>query len=584
LGCGFGAAEAGKSRELVQPMRTESLSITLRKRTPWEASDLGIALVREYAASIWLAWASLVLPVALVIGALCQYFDYFSIAALLLWWLKPVFDRIPLFVLSRAVFGSVPSLRDTLIAQRSINDIGPLFALLTWRRLHPMRALLLPVDFLERLRGAPRALRTALLARAQGSPSSLLTFVCVNMESMLVISVLMLALLFLPTELFSDAMKDTLKNLFIDPPPWAQWAAYLAYTVALSIMEPFYVGAGFGLYLNRRMELEAWDIDLSFRQLAARLQAGLGAARQGAKSLLGIAVLCGAVNLASSHCAWAAGAEKPIANNAAEDGQAYDSDADEQVDEQAADTAPEAQAASAEMSLELNLDHFFVPPHHDFDTAIKKALSDPELNPKATITEWQEKNRSQVRKPDKSAELEYSGGIGNAFSFLLQNALWIVLTVAIVLVAPYILRMFSAREAKSKAQRQAAEPTQLDVDMPEHLPPDLAASVAQLWQQGKPRAALALLYRAGVLRLCDRLGQPLPKGATESQCLRLARDLVASDQHRALFPALVRAWQGIAYASVEPSWAQVQDLLTAWQADTANAGYASQPRKANPSA
>jgi hypothetical protein len=31
-------------------------------------------------------------------------------------------------------------------------------------------------------------------------------------------------------------------------------------------LEPFYVAGGFALYLNRRAELEAWDIEQEFRR------------------------------------------------------------------------------------------------------------------------------------------------------------------------------------------------------------------------------------------------------------------------------------------------------------------------------
>ena len=34
-------------------------------------------------------------------------------------------------------------------------------------------------------------------------------------------------------------------------------------------LEPFYVAAGFAMYLNRRAELEAWDIEQEFRRAFA---------------------------------------------------------------------------------------------------------------------------------------------------------------------------------------------------------------------------------------------------------------------------------------------------------------------------
>jgi hypothetical protein len=43
----------------------------------------------------------------------------------------------------------------------------------------------------------------------------------------------------------------------------------IAYAVAVACLEPFYVAAGFGLYINRRVELEAWDIEQEFRRAFA---------------------------------------------------------------------------------------------------------------------------------------------------------------------------------------------------------------------------------------------------------------------------------------------------------------------------
>jgi len=40
----------------------------------------------------------------------------------------------------------------------------------------------------------------------------------------------------------------------------------IAYAVAVAFLEPFYVAAGFGMYINRRVELEAWDIEQEFRR------------------------------------------------------------------------------------------------------------------------------------------------------------------------------------------------------------------------------------------------------------------------------------------------------------------------------
>ena len=40
----------------------------------------------------------------------------------------------------------------------------------------------------------------------------------------------------------------------------------VAYAIVIAFLEPFYVAAGFAMYLNRRAELEAWDVEQELRR------------------------------------------------------------------------------------------------------------------------------------------------------------------------------------------------------------------------------------------------------------------------------------------------------------------------------
>ena len=51
-------------------MRLDDLSVELRPRTPWEAVELGTALVRRHARAIWRPWLALSLPVFVASNAL----------------------------------------------------------------------------------------------------------------------------------------------------------------------------------------------------------------------------------------------------------------------------------------------------------------------------------------------------------------------------------------------------------------------------------------------------------------------------------------------------------------------------------
>ena len=46
----------------------------------------------------------------------------------------------------------------------------------------------------------------------------------------------------------------------------ALWMATLVYAAVVLLVEPFFVGAGFSMYLNRRVQLEAWDVEQEFRR------------------------------------------------------------------------------------------------------------------------------------------------------------------------------------------------------------------------------------------------------------------------------------------------------------------------------
>ena len=52
---------------------------------------------------------------------------------------------------------------------------------------------------------------------------------------------------------------------------WYLKAVYTSTFVAFSLVGPFYVCSGFSLYLNRRIELEGWDIDIGFRRILNRI-------------------------------------------------------------------------------------------------------------------------------------------------------------------------------------------------------------------------------------------------------------------------------------------------------------------------
>src|SRR3954465_9867505 len=89
-------------------VRLTALAVALRRRSPWEATDLGLAMLQRWWRPGYAAHALVVAPVALALVALGWAFDAVWAAMLVFWWLEPVYDRVVLHVLSRAVFGEIP--------------------------------------------------------------------------------------------------------------------------------------------------------------------------------------------------------------------------------------------------------------------------------------------------------------------------------------------------------------------------------------------------------------------------------------------------------------------------------------------
>ncbi|UXI68032.1 DUF4129 domain-containing protein [Tahibacter amnicola] len=546
-------------------MQLEELTIAVRRRAPWEAADLGIALVRHHARAIWVSWIIATLPVALAFMAVGALLDQMWIASVLLWWFKPAFDRVPLFVLSRAVFGETPSLRQTLESARRWGWSG-IWPWLLWRRLNPARALLLGVDLLEGLTGARRSQRVRLLAKGSGTPASMLTIVGIHLDTMLSFSIIVSVLIFVPTEFLSDSAQAMWRTLTEEPPLWAQMLLYLAGWIGMSIVEPFYVGAGFGLYLNRRTELEAWDVELVFRRLAARLQPAaavvlaLATVLFVAPTVRAEAVATAPVDSACEQCEHT----EPDETDAADAAPDQDGDRERSGRLEEMLGLDDLHAKTNTAPLETVFGSGYQADSTSFQDNVAKAYTDPDLNPKATITTWQRRNPLESSSSSSRTNMGWARHLGQFFGVLAEAALWALVAFGVYLLVRY--RDVWLSWLPGGPVRRAPDTVDVhELTVPERLPDDIPAAIRALIAAGQHRAALALLYRASVERLAVALGAPLPPGATESECVRRARNL-GEDPYAALFIRIVRLWQAAAYASRLPTSAELEALLREWSA------------------
>jgi len=366
------------------------------------------------------------------------------------------------------------------------------------------------VDLLEDGNARNKAQRRALLLSGQRGVGALLTWLCQCFVLILTLSTLMLVLLFVPTELLSQSI-HALWSALSQHPLWAQLAWNTAWWLGLSLIEPFYIGAGFGLYLNRRVQLEGWEIELALRGLNARL--GRGSKRPAAMLAL---------------CLLLPGAASP-----------------EVLPVQ--DENPPAQ------SLEAIFGDGQVTDAQDFLHALDTARQDPLLNRQQTRHTWVPKTRQEPDEHSPSPSLSWrnqtlrkliSGlaGAGEIAMWLLLAALALLLLITAPRWWPWMRRAKRQRTPTPSSIRRTPEPA---AEPP--LPQALIAHARARWQAGEKRQALALLYRGGLASLSAQVGIGLSTATTEAQCLRLSAHLHTPEQHRA-FARLVHTWQHAAYA------------------------------------
>lgn len=239
-------------------MQIDAISLVLRPRTRWEGCDLGVRLLQSWLRPVF----TVHLAVALPLFALFLLTNPIAgwLPALLTWLSKPWLDRTVLFVLSRALFGQRTTVKDVWEHRREVWLSG-ITTTLTLQRLSASRSFKQPILQLEGLTGAALGDRIRRLTGRHRGVARAATVAFANAELALVLSILSLQIWFSPHASgipgnWLSAASGIMQSL----------GTSIAYAAAVAFLEPFYVAAGFGMYVNRRVELEAWDIEQEFRR------------------------------------------------------------------------------------------------------------------------------------------------------------------------------------------------------------------------------------------------------------------------------------------------------------------------------
>jgi len=524
-------------------MNLDRLAVRARLRSPWESIDLGIALARRLWWPLFLVW---LLPAALVLAATFWLLrDSPGWSGFIVWWLKPVYDRLPLFIASRALFGERVSAGGAL-KQFFAQNRRDWFAWITWRRLSATRAFDMPVTLLEQSSGSARAARIGVLHRKHASAATWLTLTGFHLEGFLFFALLALIYLLIPEQVQIEWLP-----LLGSGALWLEWSGNVLFLLVMAALAPFYILGGFCLYIGRRIELEAWDIEIQFRNLRQRHlreqgQRGRRASAPAAAQLLLLCIL-----------GIAAAVPTPDAHAGAVD-----------TPQGAQETIDEVLAGEDFHKLE-----------EVSGWRLKKIDWEQEEFPEWMIAllEWLE---DLALDGDPDADASWGPIIG----LLVEILLWLA---AAGLLA-YLLWRFrepirqSLRWRRKAAPKRTAPETLFGLDVRQSsLPADVCAEVLRLWQAGDQRGGLGLLYRATLAHLIEGYQFEFGDHLTERECAQLVQrrqrqpgeaPQTDSREQRPVSAALsgfvqqlTGCWQQLAYAHRAPESARVQSLCDQWR-------------------
>jgi hypothetical protein len=531
-------------------MQLDQLQLELRPRPHPQALDLGMVLLRSRLGETYKAWLALWLPLVGACACLAWLFPGAGgLFLLLAWWLKPLLERAPLYLLSRQVFGETPGWRDALRAWPG-QLRGGWFRLLTWwRPFVPERGLYQAIWQLEGARGEAAAERRRIIGGDKTSRAAFwFGIMCAHFEMILQLGLLAFVGLFLGKEKSMNPFAYLLGGGASDS-SWILLAEFGGYAIAGGLIGPIYVACCFTLYLNRRATMEAWDIEIVLRQIASP-------AGEKKKNDPTITRLLAMTVLPALFVLPALLQPAPVA--AATSGAAASCAPPDWVRERKERQAKWSEPAQDAQQAALRAE-------------VAELFASEELRGYACEKTWQPKNAAT---PSPRTPMEPLPDLST-----LALAIRIMLITLALGVTGWLLYRYRDRLsflADARKPYRATEIAGMDI-RPDTLPDDVAGAVRGMWLTGDnkdKRAALALLYRATLSRLVQDHRLPVTRGATEADCLRTAGKALAEktlpESRYRLAAITTDMWLKAAYGNRWPDDATLSSACQQWQADFGN--------------
>ncbi|MFT4937868.1 MAG: hypothetical protein ACI88A_000890 [Paraglaciecola sp.] len=513
-------------------MQIDKLAISTQPRSSWKAFDLGCKMAILWWRPLLGFWLISSLPFFILVNLISMEYGM-----LLLWLFKPWFERGLLFILSRQVFGEQVSVVQALKVWPQ--QIKPLwFSSITWRRLSTTRAFDLPVAQLEGLSGSKRVSRLKILHQTSDDNSSWWLIICVHWELFIVLGLAAGVTMLTPQGLEFNLLDDL----------WAMNDSfYLLYNVFLYIawafVAPLYVGGCFAAYLNRRVVLEGWDIELSFKQLGASKLKGLNAI-VGCLFVLGLLIQPTEVGALEQQTNQQQSIENVVVNQS--------------------EINAENELTKSEDGQELEP----VPEQHlEIQNGLSEIFSQAPFGQKEVVKDWRWTGWKWDYKPEKTDDVDLSAWtsflvwLAKFASFILWLTFGLIILSLLWLTRHQIVRLF---EYRRPVKKDLVLPSFSRSSNTQTLKKDIPAELERLLETQSYRQVLSLLLVSSLTSLVLKNNLSLTESMTEKECLRAIEQSV-SGQTLDFMAGLFRVWIGLAWAHQWPEDSVVKYLHQQWQ-------------------
>ncbi|MDR0402076.1 MAG: hypothetical protein LBH35_00645 [Treponema sp.] len=474
-------------------------ALVLRRRSGWEASDTGILLWQKNMPALLCFYG---VPLGIVTA--CGFFlpvDAVMYFGFVLWWLKPLFDRLALHVIALRFFRPASRL-PRLFRGLGKSLIRGIAGDLLWRRFSPCRSSRMPLIVLEGLKGPALKKRRDLMNPRGLDFGFPVTLACLVLNTVLTYGEL--AFIYGIFELIQPGYLGGI---------WEYYLVLTKFTLPLSwinqiFIETLYVCMGFGIYINSRVETEGWDIELLFKKCTEKAGAGRFALKPGLKPAVTGAVLCLAL----------------------------------------ASLLVPARAFAEEGLPAAGKPELFVPAPLSEESAeeLREILSSEDFGNEKPGWKIQFKGDKGDEEPvDSDSDLDITW---RELDFpWLKEVLGIAIRTIIILAAAFALvwsavYFYRHRGAFSRKKRSAA----YGIRSGAADPGELLKQAAAFHAEGRTREAWALCFRAFIASFSIRGGIVFPSGATEYEAVALA------GTQNGEFSRFVSRWISFAYGGRVP--------------------------------